>query len=206
MPENDFQSYALSKLIDRIQNKVTVSDDFINKLTHFVRVLTVENKQYLIKPGKLENNLYFIAKGCFSMSRVNNNGEVKTVGFYIENVKDYIICPDSYYYKVPTAYQVKAHERSIVISISKTKFLRLLNEHPEYLKFCSTEMELYFYSILEMHNVMISSSKEEILETLLRYFSLIFQKFPSWEIAEFIGITPEWLSKLRKKILQKAKH
>lgn len=206
MSENDFKSYALSKLFDRIKKKVTVSDDFIHKLTSFVQVLTVGNKKYLIKQGRVEDNLYFIAKGCFSMSRVNNNGKIKTIGFYIENVRDYIICPDSYYYGLPTDYQLKAHEHSIVISIPKTKFVQLLEEYPEYLKYCSTEAEFYFYSTLEMHNVMISSSKAEIIEVLLRDFPLIFQKFPSRAIAAYIGITPEWLTKLRKKALRKAKH
>jgi len=194
------EMYAYSKLKRRYEERIKVSECFMQDVMQHSKVVTIKKNDYLSEAGKKQDCVFFIAKGCLSMSIITEEGEEKVVGLYAENNIDIVVCPDSFAFNRISDYQLRAREDSIIVIYPKAFQDELLSKYPEFVKFCNEETG-YMYSVnLEIHDHMISYSKKNFLDFLQKNSSYIFQKFPEKDIASFMGITPEWLSKLFRKI------
>jgi CRP/FNR family transcriptional regulator, anaerobic regulatory protein len=101
--------------------------------------------------------------------------------------------------KTPSEYYIQCIERSTVLSIDVNQLDQLLKELPQ--------MERYFRIIMQRavagnqhrSKLMYEMSKEEFYQHFSSSFPEFMQRVPQYMVASYLGLTPEYLSELRKK-------
>jgi len=165
------------------------------------KIMHVHKKQLLIMSGTMDDNVYFIAKGAFLMSIVTDDGSAKTTTFFLDHYNDFIRCPDSAYLHIPTIYQVTAVEDSVIIRFSGKFITTLLDDHPQLARYILVEQQRTLAISTQIRDARLALTSARFLQFLFDHYPLIFQRFPAQSIAEYMGITPVWLSNLKRRAL-----
>jgi CRP-like cAMP-binding protein len=163
------------------------------------KIMHIHKKQLLIMSGTMDDNVYFIALGAFLMSIVTEDGTARTTSFFLDQYNDFIRCPDSAYLHIPTIYQVSAVEDSIVVRFSRKFIDTLLESHPQFVKYNLTETQRSLAISTQIRDARLALTSAQFLQFLFENYPLIFRRFPAQSIAEYMGITPVWLSNLKRR-------
>lgn len=128
---------------------------------------------------------------------VDEKGKEHNLQFAIENW--WIGDIGSFYSEKPSKLYIEAMENSIVLQIRKEDQLRLFVEHPKFNRIFRvfTENALVSFQNRVLQNIS-STAEERYLDFLDRYPQL-FNRISNVQIASYLGVTPEFLSTIRKK-------
>ncbi len=185
-------------LLNLIEN-FNVSDEVIRSIKSQLKFIQVKSKDTLILPGEICKNMYFIFEGGFVCRYVHSKtGEAKTINFYLPDLHPFMACVDSYFTQIPTNCELRAIADSIVVSLPKSQ-IDILREKDKYM--AKLYDELVVTAMTEENELkikLIAYSSKEKYDFILQEFPVVIQRVPSKYIAEFCGISPEWLSKLKK--------
>jgi len=184
-------------LIKHIRRFIELNDNEVEILLKYIVNVDVEKKNHLLHEGQQCNHYYFVSKGCLRMYYLNANAEEQTTQFALEGwwISDYFSFLDN----VPSEYNIQAIEKSEIIQISQESLNKLIKQIPL--------LQHYFYIILQrtaaanqkrLKNI-YELSKEEIFNNFNLSFPEFIQRIPQYMLASYLGITAEYVSKLRKK-------
>lgn len=184
-------------IIQHIRKQIDLSDSEAAILNQYVETLHFKKKEFILQESKVCKHLYYVEKGCLRMYFINKKGVEQITQFALEGwwISDY----QSFINNTPTQYYIQAIEESNIISIEKHNLDILLIELPR--------LERYFRRILQKDvagaqlrsKLMYEMSKEEFYFHFSTSFPHFMQRVPQYMIASYLGLTPEYLSELRKK-------
>ena len=162
----------------------------LNYLKHFV----VEKDQYLVKEGQICREFYFVNSGSFRHYTILETGLEATLNLYVEN--DWVFEYKSFISQQPSTAFIQANEKTDVFFLSGFDFHELIKISDSFFR-----MGKIFEQAIQnqdfQHNRL---TPEEKYELLLSTKPQLLQKFPLKIIASYLGMTPETLSRIRKKI------
>ena len=183
-------------LIDHLKSSVSLSKDELSEITHFFNHHSYKKKEIILTAEMQCDTLFFVAKGCLQLYFIDNLGNHKTTQFAIEHwwLTDFL----AFQNQKPSNFYIETVENSEILSITFSKYQELLARFPK--------MESYFRSIYEtaygaalMRLKYINSySKEEMYFKFREDFPNFVQRIPQYVLAGFLGLTPEYLSEIRK--------
>jgi hypothetical protein len=101
------------------------------------------------------------------------------------------------------SYLIKANERTKVIAWDMSFGLKYAMTDAAYIQFAANNAINMFSIQNQLQNHLTGLSSEEFLKWLLKNYNFIPQRFSFHDIANFMGITPTWLSLLKRKLAQK---
>ena len=132
------------------------------------------------------------------MYMLDHEGKEHNLQFAIENW--WIGDIASFHSEDPSRFYIEAIENSIILQIKKEDQLRLFVEYPKFNRIFRviTENALVSYQRRVLQN--ISSTAEERYIDFMNRYPDFFNRISSVQIASFLGITPEFLSTIRKKL------
>jgi hypothetical protein len=174
----------------------------INILMAVGKILVVKKKTKLIQLGDVCDKGFFILDGGF-ISRVYNpqTKKSRTQNFFLDDFNPFMSCEDSYFTGEKTNTDLLAIKDSLVIQFTKNDLECVCTDNQDLANF------LYNYIIVNalkqesaLRKMINAFSKEELYNYLIDNYNPVIKKVPSKYIAEFIGISAEWLSKTKKKI------
>jgi len=165
------------------------------------QIMHIHKKAFLVRTGTIDDNVYFIAQGAFLMSMVTEDGTAKTTSLFVYHYNDCIRCQDSAYLHVPTCYQVRAVEDSLVMRFSGKFINTLLEDQPQLAKYILVQIQRTSAISTQIRDARQALPSAQFLQFLYERYPLIFQRFPAQSIAEYMGITPVWLSNLKRKAI-----
>jgi CRP/FNR family transcriptional regulator len=187
-----------SNLIKQIRKYIELDDNSIEILNKYFKPITYKKKEFLLNEGQVCRSLYFVEKGCLRMFFINKKIEQITQ-FAIENwwISDFFSFTDN----KPSTYFIQTVENSEILSFDMLTFEAMLKELPQ--------MERYFRIIMQRAvaasqlriKYMFELSKEEFYLHFCNSFPEFVQRVPQYMIASYLGLTPEYVSELRKKNL-----
>jgi CRP-like cAMP-binding protein len=159
----------------------------------------IRRKGYLLQEGDVCRHYYFIVSGCFKMFAVDPSGKEHNLQFSAEN--DWISDLHSFYAEEPSRLYIEALEPSTVLQIQHEDLLYLfINYHKFDRNFrIITERKYINFQNRILQN--ISSTAEERYLSFVKQYPGLLNRVPNTQIASYLGITPEFLSKIRKKIV-----
>lgn len=163
------------------------------------QIETIPKNKILIPAGKKCRYGYIVLEGAFVMQYVGNNGIPRTVSFHLNNHHPYMAPAEAFFMGTLSEYQVKAVDESIVLRISSTDIERLKATHVEFDKSHSETLLEYLIKQDKMKTKLVMLKPEELYHDMIKNEPYIIESFPSKYIAEYIGISREWLSKLRSR-------
>jgi len=153
----------------------------------------------LLEEGKISNECFFVIKGCIRSYYIKD-GEEKTTEFYTEEQS---VTPTVYGKKIPSEYYLECIEDTIA-GVGNSDL-----EAEMYLKFPQIESlnralgEAIMAKYLQTFAEFKMSSPEERYLNLLKNRPDLIQRAPLYQIASYLGIKPESLSRIRKRTIYK---
>ena len=155
-------------------------------------------KTILIEEGNLAETLYFIESGLF---RTYKNLDEKDITTYFACDNQFITVFNSFINQTPSSEKLEVIEDSIVYEISSHSLAQLYKENSKFEKFGRILAERNHLCALERTLTMqTKSAKKRYLDFLKNYNKKIVTRVPQYQIASFLGIAPESLSRVRKEI------
>jgi CRP-like cAMP-binding protein len=170
-------------------------DCFAGKMTE----VRLKNKEALIRYGKLDTNLYIHKSGIIRVCWFDGETE-KTYGF--SSPGNVIISYHSHFMNKPSYFQFESCSDSVVMKVSKKDVDELVEESSEFAKWMMIAhlSQLYFNEL--RFSLVNGTAKDSYIE-LLNMRPHIVAGVPMKIIASYLGVTPNYLSHLKRNWLKK---
>ncbi|MBJ6367172.1 Crp/Fnr family transcriptional regulator [Snuella sedimenti] len=184
-------------LIDHIKAYVTSSDNELSEIVGFFNTCSYNKKATLLPAGKRCDKLFFVVKGCLCLYFIDGSGNQKTIQFAIENwwLTDFL----AFQNQKPSNFYIEAVEHSEVLAISFSKYQELLCKFPKMETYFRTIYEIAYGAALMRLKYINSFSKEDMFFRFRDDFPEFVQRVPQYLLASFLGLTPEYLSEIKRK-------
>ena len=158
----------------------------------------IRKRQYILQEGDICKHNTFVVEGCFRMYTVDEKGKEHNLQFAIENW--WIGDIGSFHSEEPSKLYIEALENSIILQINKEDQLKLFIDHPKFNRIFRVFTENALVSAQRRILQNISSTAEERYLDFLKRYPYFFNRISNVQIASYMGVTPEFLSTIRKKI------
>lgn len=189
-----------NRLINYFQKISSLSEEEIKVLTESMVIEKKSKGSFLIKEGQFTNDTFFILNGLVKQFKIIDGNEISTNFF---NEEQWIISLDNFEGKTASMFNLKCLEDTIVVVGDEDKAQALFKQFPKFETISRQIMETVF---MEQQNLMasyITDKPEQRYLKLLKTRPEIFQRVPQYDIASYIGVKPESLSRIRKKLIDK---
>jgi CRP-like cAMP-binding protein len=191
-----------NKLINYFQRITNLSVEEINALIESMVVKEYPKGSFLVKEGQFNIDTYFVLSGCIKQYKLIEGNDI-TTNFYTE--EQWIISFELTESNAPSDYNLLCVEDSLVVVGNEQKAQEIFNQFPNLEIVSRKIMETVFREEQLFLTSYITDKPEQRYLKLLKSRPDIFQRVPQYDIATYIGVKPESLSRIRKKIVQKSK-
>jgi CRP-like cAMP-binding protein len=182
-----------NQLIEKYSFTEEEADFFVSHFTE----RKVKKRQCIIQPDFIAKYRIFVAQGTFKAYVIDKKGQEQVVSLAMDGW--WISDPNSFIYQQPATMFVEALEDSII--------LQLDFENEQILKAYSHQFETFFRTVAErglafMQRRLIASltlTAEERYEQFAEKYPGFLQRVPQFTIASYLGMTTQYLSRIRKK-------
>ena len=183
--------------ITHIRRYVELSDDEVLKLEPYLRPIELKRREFLLREGEVCRYNYFIEKGCLRMFFNNDKMVEQTMQFAIENwwLSDYF----SYARQSPSEYAIQAVEKSVIVAVDYHLQDDLFVVVPQMERYFRIMMQRALSASQLRVKMIYQLSKEEMFRHFNSSYPQFFQRVPQYMIASYLGLTPEYMSELRKR-------
>lgn len=190
----------MDRLLKTIQHYIPLSPADEAIIATLVRQHKLRKGEHLLQAGQICKSVFFIEKGLVRYY-TSIEGEEKTSYFNKEGefVCDYI----SFLPQQPSHTNIQALEDATVYSISQANMDLLYQQVEQGERFGRLAISDVFVSAIHQINSLYTDPPELRYQTFLDKFPDIAQRIPQYYIASYVGIKPQSLSRIRKRIAQK---
>lgn len=199
---NPIENKAIEELKKYCQSIVDFSDVELNELEKYFNELTVKKKHFLLKRGEVCNFIYFINQGCVRHFHVKEGEEI-TCDISMEET--FITDFKSFNSAQKSEIAFQTLEETNLLCIDKDKLEKLYQTNPKFEELGRKIAEKVASRSMDIAMSLASDKPEKRYEKLLKDQSEIFQRVPQKYIANLLGIKPESLSRIRKRVFKKLK-
>lgn len=186
-------------LVQLISQLTPISEEEKQDIERSFPIKTYQKDALLMRQGQFAQNAFYVIEGCIREYELID-GEEKTTAFYTKGQS--AVNFQSLSNKAPSKVNFVCAEPTTVAILNTDKEQALYEKHPRFETFCRTGME-----------EMMGAKHEELTETIVlkpeqRYEKLqkerpeLLNKVPQYQIASYLGIKPETLSRIRKRALK----
>lgn len=182
--------------------KVPLTLEELNHIDTYFEFKNLKKKEFLLQDGKICNSIGFIAEGTIRHFHVKDGVE-KTCD--ISFAKAWVTDFQSFNHNTACIMNLQAMEATTVFIIKKENLYKLYNECNKYETFGRLMAEQVAQRATEIAMSLSSDKPEERFQNLLKKQPDLFQRVPQKYIANFLGVSPESLSRIRSRILAKLK-
>lgn len=194
-------------MIEKIRENIELKIN--QKLTEeefrsFFTLLSSESfskKDIVVSEGEICSNIYFIESGSLHSYLTDTQGEVHSIQFGFEGY--WISDLYSFLSDKPGLFTIEALENTQVYSLSKVNFEKACDEIPKFERFFRILIQNAYVNSQQRLALTFSEDAERRYLDLIKKQPLIFQKVPQYIIASYLGIKPQSLSRIRKKLVKK---
>lgn len=182
----------IKKLLARECNYV-LDNEVMDRFLAGGEPVTLRGGQVLIHAGQYDPNIYIVTRGVIRHTFMDGENE-HTATFALPPTM--FLEYHCYYAGRPSFYQVEACCPSEVLKIPKQHYEKMIRESHEFAKWalCMADNQFYYY---ELKNCVVNGDAKERFEAMLKNRPEIIENVPLKIIASYLGITPQYLSKLK---------
>jgi CRP-like cAMP-binding protein len=186
-------------LFSFISKYVSLTDEEKNVILSLDIFRSVKKGTILLEAGQKSKESYFVLKGCIRTYYVLD-GEEKTTAFYTEMEA---LTPPCVISKTPSDYYISCIEDSILTVSNSEMEVEVNSRFPKFETMCRMlSEELLAKQRVDFDEFKTSSPEQRYLNLLQSRPDLI-QRVPQHQLASYLGITPQSLSRLRARIVEK---
>jgi len=186
---------TIQPLLECFKNYLPLNGEEAKLLAERVTQRQIKRRQMILQEGFVCKHYTFVEKGCFKMYGVDEKGNQHNISFATEN--DWIADLGSFYSEKPSKLFIEAIEPSVILQIEKRDLLFLFVNVPKFDRNFRVIIEEKF---IELQNRLLqnfSSNANQRYADFLEQYPQLALRLPNTQIASYLGITPEFLSKMR---------
>jgi CRP/FNR family transcriptional regulator, anaerobic regulatory protein len=187
-----------NQIIKSIQSLVPLNNDEEKAFLQILEVKSFKKKEFLLQEGQVCNKVTFINSGCMRLF-YNVEGIENTVQFFFGDswYTDYA----SFLTGRRTIENMQALQVCEVVQFKKEDLYKLYNQFPTFDRVGRVMAENAFLSLSQLNQMLTNEEPELRYLNLLKQRPELVQQIPQHYIASYLGIKPESLSRIRKRIL-----
>ncbi|CAD0001062.1 Crp/Fnr family transcriptional regulator [Flavobacterium chungangense] len=191
----------MALILENIAKHVSLTQEeqelFLSKL----ETNTYKTKTILLNAGEICKHSYFVNSGILRSFNINDNIVEHVLSFACEGwwMSDMY----SYFSQKPGQLFIEVLEEAEVVSLSKENQEQLFFEIPKLERFFRILIENSLVANQQRLMDNLSLPAEERFEKFTKKYGTLVHKVPQKQIASFIGVTPEFFSKMKARLLKK---
>lgn len=176
------------------------SEEMLNNFLASMTQIHLHPKEILVMSGEVDPDIYVVKEGILSHSYMDGIRE-KVMFFSLPGTMTF--SSHSYYFGLPSFYQVEACCETILLRMSKSRFDSMINESHEFCHWVLSmaHCQLFFF---EKKQAIINGDAKERFMSLITNRPEIMEKVPLKTVASYLGITQSYLSRLKRNILKQS--
>jgi len=188
-------------IINNISKYIDLTKEEKNHFTSLLTFRKIKRNQFLLQRGEVARYDCFVKKGCLRSAYIDKNGEEYILQFAIEDwwITDF----ESFINETPAKLEIMALEDTELLQIDKQSLDELFNNYLKFEHFYRLMNERHFISIYQHLISFLSESAEDRYLNFVQEYPQFLNRIPQYEIASYLSITPEYLSKIRRKQAEK---
>ena len=185
----------------KLNEKITFTQEEQAIIKTYLTPKKIRKKQYLLQEGDVCKAIAFVEKGVLRSYSIGEKGAEHIIQFALEGwtISDLY----SFLTGEPATYNIDALENSELVIISKSAQEELLKKVPKYETYTRMQLTGAYLAMQKRITSIISLSLEERYANLTSVYPNIIQRVPQHMIASYMGLTPETLSRVRRKMTGK---
>lgn len=178
----------------------SLTENEISEIGALIPVQTFKKGEVLLREGEIASYCYFVLTGCIRQYHMVN-GEEKHTAFYTEH--EAVVDFTSYAQQVPSKQNWACTEACTLITGDLRGERNMYEKYPKLQAITRGMMEQDYGKTQEAFARFMASSPEERYKHLLQTRPQLPQRVPQHQIASYLGITPESLSRIRRRMAGK---
>lgn len=184
--------------IQHLKKYISLNDDDLQILSSYAKTVSLKKKEFLLQEGQICKANYFTEKGLLRMYFINDKGVEQITQFALENwwIADYM----SFTMQSPAHFYIQAVENAEVVVIEHHNQEELIKQIPQLEKYFRIIIQRAYAASQMRFKYFYDYSKEENYRQFVSLFPEFVQRIPQYMLASYLGLTPEYLSELRKKV------
>lgn len=191
----------MQTLIHHFQKYIPLTEEEIKLLEPRVRTRKIKRRQMILQEGFVCKHYTFVVAGCFKMYGIDDKGYEHNIQFAAEG--DWIADIGSFHSQKPSRLFIEAIEPSEIIQIEQQDLYFLYINIPKLDRIFKVIIENKFVELQNRVLQAFSSTAEQRYLSFLEQYPHLANRLPNTQIASYLGITPEFLSKIRKDLSKK---
>lgn len=161
----------------------------------FWKIRTLKRNELLKSAGAIDTNVYFIESGSVCLYIEDQEAERMVRFGYQGNI---LVSLDSFLSEKPSEFYIRAIKASVIKVASKKDFYAFINSNTEHLMFWNSVLEDLVLQQIEREKDLLYNSPKIRYHRVLKRSPKLFQEIPNRYIANYLRMSPETLSRLKK--------
>ena len=174
-----------------------LTEEEARAITETMTIRQYSKGTVLLKEGQVSTEVYFVLEGCVRQFYLVD-GEEKTANFFTE--EQWVISMNSFSQNQPSNHFLDCCIDSTLVVGNRDKEESLYRRFPKFETVSRKVMEKVFAEQQEIMSSYTTDTAEQRYLKLLKARPDLFQKIPQYQIASYVGVKPESLSRIRKRI------
>lgn len=193
MSSHEFQLFR-----EHVRSRVTISDEDLNLILQKSKHNIYSKGEVIIGQNEINTYNYFVLKGALKTYHTDADGNEHVVAFAIEEWWTGDLA--SFISQKPSDYSVKCLEETEVLQFSSNDMKYLMDTYPQFERFFRLLIQNAYVSAQKRIINNFSLPAKERYKIFIKKHPQLLQRIPQYLIASYLGITKEFLSKVRKEI------
>ncbi len=187
-------------IIANVSKHIRLSTEEQAYFLAMLQAKSLKKKQILLREGEICKSSAFVISGCLRAYTIDHNGFEHILQFA---PKDWWIA-DMYSLitQQPATLSIDAVETTEILLLPRTAQEQLFVEVPAFERFFRIITEKALVTARRRVLDTLSLTAQQRYENFCKQYPTLIYTLPQKQIASFIGVTPEFLSKMRKELLR----
>ncbi len=183
-------------IIALLSKHIRISDEMATLITEYSQIKSLPRETTILREGQRATECFFILQGCMKKYYLQD-GEDKITKFYTEGE---VITPASYTNQEPSKYYISTIEETIVSFGDPNSENEIYKTHPKLESLTRKLGEIFMVKTNNEFDNWVSHNPEDRYLNLVKNRPDLIQRIPQYDIANYLGIRPESLSRIRKRL------
>jgi CRP-like cAMP-binding protein len=183
-----------------LEKRISLTEEEFNLCCQFFTPRKIRKNQFLLQQGEVCKHLAFVNSGCLRQYSIDHKGEVHIIQFAIGDW--WIADLTSFLSRSPSTQYIDALQDSVVLLLEYESREKVVESVPKMERFFRLLLESKYVATVKRINDSLSESAEERYLSFLQMYPSLAEQVPQHDIASYLGITPQSLSRIRKEISQ----